>query len=108
MLKCPHCGGGLNLTAEVAAEVGYQPARPERVRKEFADALFGWGEKDFDGLGALLASLAQYRPLSDAEIELQRPLLHKHMALMPADMASGDEVRELDEPVTVERVARPQ
>lgn len=76
-------------------------------RPEFEDAIEGYRLLNFEKLSALLADLAKFRPLSEAEIELQRPVIARHMQLMPAEMRSGSEVAAIeDEPKTVERVTR--
>ncbi len=80
----------------------------QSIRVDFEDAIEGFMLLNFEKLSALLAGLAKFKPLSEAETELQRPIVARHMQLMPAEDRSGSEVAAVDEPQTVERVTRRQ
>jgi len=82
---------------------------PAMARMEFQRVMADWRIMSFVGLSEILDKLATFKPLNAAEIELQRPIIAKHMQLMPAEDRSGSEVAAIeDEAPAVERVARPK
>jgi len=103
MMNCPHCGGALTLTAVEPPVV-----QPVEARREVLEAIGGgWHAMNFDQLSEILGKLRDLAPLNPAELELQRPIIHRHMAMIPMEISEGSSVEALDEPATVERVARP-